>query len=47
VNSNPTDINVITMIRSLWFDRGTVCNVVVVYFVDYYFVTSYFRLIIE
>ena len=47
VNSNSTDINVTTVIRSLRFDRGTICNVTVVYFVDYYFVTSYFRLIVD
>ena len=47
VNSNPTDINIITMIRSLWFNRGTVCNVTVVYLVDYCCLASYFRLIVE
>ena len=47
VNSNPTDITVITVIRSLWFDRRTVCNVTVVYRVDYCCLASYFRLIVE
>jgi hypothetical protein len=47
VNNNPTDNNVNTVIRSLWFDRGTVCNVTVVCIVDYCCLTSYFRLIVE
>jgi hypothetical protein len=39
-NSKPTDIDVITVITSLWFDRGTVCNAVGVYILYYYFVAS-------